>query len=112
MSARGGIYNGPGGEKLHGDGRPVVDEVITRPVRSLSVFLASERRAFLEGMEMAMRICRNRAQDLGGNLDEPGPQHCETCAGVIRIVQVEIGAGRAPYPAFTKEEIDEIERIS
>lgn len=67
--------------------------------------------SFIAGMSLAMRICRNRAQDLGGDLGNLGPQTAETCAGMIRIVQVEIATGRAGIPGFTYDEIDEIRRI-
>jgi hypothetical protein len=34
------------------------------------------------------------------------------CAAMIRFVQVEIGAGRMARPKFTKEELDEMDRIA
>lgn len=67
--------------------------------------------SFVSGMELAMRICRNRAQDYGGDLADPKCQAAETCVGVIRIVQVEIATGRSAIPEFTYDEIDEIRRI-
>lgn len=73
--------------------------------------MTSYTRGIIAGMELAMRICRNRAQDYGGDLAEPKCQAAETCAGVIRIVQVEIGAGRQPLPEFTIEEQEEMNRI-
>jgi len=71
-----------------------------------------KHKEFIEGMELAIRICRNRAEDYGGDLSKPMCQAAETCAGLIRLVQVEIGSGRQPLPVFTVEETDEIDRIS
>lgn len=68
--------------------------------------------SFIAGMELALRICRNRAKDCkeeGWTLKE---YEAHTCAHLIRNVQVEIGAGRMPRPQFTKEELDEMDRIS
>jgi hypothetical protein len=68
--------------------------------------------AFIAGMELAMRICRNRAKDCkteGWTIKE---YEAFLCAQIIRNVQVEIGAGRMPRPQFTKEELDEMDRIS
>lgn len=71
--------------------------------------------SFIMGMEFAMRVCRNRYADLesiGGKWEDPGPQAVATCIGMLRLVQVEIGAGRMPLPQFTREEIEEMERIA
>lgn len=65
---------------------------------------------FIAGMELAMRLCRNRAEDL--RLMDKDPLEADTCAGLIRICQVEIGAGRMKRPDFTKEEMDEMDRIA
>lgn len=68
--------------------------------------------SFIAGMELAMRICRNRASDCkeeGWTIKE---YEAFLCAQLIRNVQVEIGAGRMPRPKFTKEELDEMDRIS
>lgn len=68
--------------------------------------------SFVAGMELAMRICRNRAKDCkeeGWTIKE---YEAFLCAQLIRNVQVEIGAGRMPRPQFTKEELDEMDRIS
>lgn len=69
-----------------------------------------QHREFIEGMEYAMRICRTRAQDC--ELMGISSAEAETCAVLIRFVQVEIGAGRLQPTPFTPGEINEIERIS
>lgn len=69
--------------------------------------------AFIAGMQLAMRICRNRAkawEELGGTMRPE--QEDLTCAHLIRSVQVEIGSGRMPRPQFSKEELEEMDRIS
>lgn len=68
--------------------------------------------AFIAGMQLAMRICRNRARDCKENNWTLKEYEAHTCAHLIRNVQVEIGAGRMPRPKFTKEELDEMDRIS
>jgi hypothetical protein len=77
--------------------------------------MQSYMRGVIAGMELAMRICRNRAQDYRsmGSTDSlyGQTQAAETCAGCIRITQVEIGAGRMPLPEFTQLEQEEINRI-
>lgn len=68
--------------------------------------------SFLAGMQLAMRICKNRAKDwemLGGTMSPD--QEDLMCAQLIRIMQVEIGAGRMARPEFTKEELEEMDRI-
>jgi hypothetical protein len=67
----------------------------------------------LEGMEMAMRICRNRASDLEGTDGMPSAyvQEALNLAGIIRLVQVQIGSGRQTFGPLTQEEQDEINRI-
>lgn len=66
--------------------------------------------SFVAGMELAMRICRNRALELE---EWPIKQYeARICSSLIRNAQVEIGAGRMPRPQFTKEELDEIDHIS
>jgi hypothetical protein len=68
--------------------------------------------SFIAGLELAMRICRNRASDCkteGWTIKE---YEAFLCAQLIRNVQVEIGAGRMPRPTFTKEELEEMDRIS
>lgn len=68
--------------------------------------------SFVAGMELAMRICRNRAKDCkeeGWTIKE---YEAYLCAQIIRNAQVEIGAGRMARPQFTKEELDEMDRIA
>jgi hypothetical protein len=69
--------------------------------------------AFLAGMQLAIRICRNRAADIreAGKIMTMAGNEADNCAGIIRIVQVEIGSGRSPRPKFTKEELEEMDRI-
>lgn len=74
--------------------------------------------SFIAGMELAMRICRNRKTDIENlrSLDYPKvaalvQNQIEICIFGIRQVQVEIGSGRMPLPEFTEDEKDEIERI-
>lgn len=78
----------------------------------------------LEGMEMARRICRNRARDLdphidaaqavGGDMLPPvvRQNEAETCAEVIRTIQVAIGSGRMDFGDLTQEEKEELSRIA
>jgi hypothetical protein len=77
--------------------------------------IVRDRHSFILGMELAMRIIRNRCQshqEMGIPLSQQPHQEAACCEGVIRIVQVEIGAGRLPLPTFSPEEIDEVERIA
>lgn len=69
---------------------------------------------FIAGMELAMRICRNRAEDIRamGKIMTMAGNEADNCAGIIRNVQVEIGSGRMKRPAFTAEESDEMDRIA
>lgn len=79
--------------------------------------IVRDKHSFILGMELAMRIARNRKEDLAvTHSDYPKAlslvrNQIETLIGCIRIVQVEIGAGRMPLPEFTPDEIDEVERI-
>ncbi len=70
--------------------------------------------AFLAGMQLSIRICRNRANDIrtAGKIMTMAGNEADNCAGIIRITQVEIGAGRMARPAFSKEELEEMDRIS
>jgi hypothetical protein len=70
--------------------------------------------AFLAGMQLAMRLCRNRAEDIrsAGKIMTMAGNEADNCAGIIRICQVEIGSGRMERPKFTKEELEEMDRIS
>jgi len=72
--------------------------------------MESYKRGLIAGMELAIRICRNRSYDRKrmGRDD----QEALVCEGMIRIVQVEIGAGRQALPEFTIEEQEEINRIA
>lgn len=70
-----------------------------------------DRHSFILGMEFAMRICRNEADN--HKVRNPlRATEAELCSAIIRIVQVEIGSGRSPLPEFTDDEIKEVERIS
>lgn len=62
----------------------------------------------LEGMELAMRICRTRAMDANNMASW---HYAGECAELIRIVQVQIGAGAIPFPELTKDEQMELARI-
>jgi hypothetical protein len=75
--------------------------------------------AFLAGMQLTMRLLRNRAKDLkeiGENHTSYMPiireNEVQNCVGIIRLCQVEIGAGRMARPKFSKEELEEMDRIS
>lgn len=68
--------------------------------------------SFLAGMQLAIRICRNRAGDCKVTGQAAGEMEAQNCAGLIRICQVEIGSGRMGRPKFTEEELDEMDRIS
>jgi hypothetical protein len=73
--------------------------------------MTSYHRGIVAGMELAMRICRNRAEDCRSLRTDHHANEAENCAGIIRIVQVEIGAGRQHLPEFTLEEQEEMNRI-
>lgn len=67
----------------------------------------------LEGMSMAMRICRNRAEDEGG-VNTPKGMAAEICQATIRFVQVQLGSGRQSWQdmgGLTEDELDELWRI-
>jgi hypothetical protein len=66
--------------------------------------------SFVAGMQLAIRICRNRAEDCKrmGKDD----QEALVCEGLIRICQVEIGTGKMPLPRFSEEEQEELNRIA
>lgn len=66
--------------------------------------------AFIAGMQLSMRLCRNRAEDCKAIGKDDG--EAQNCAGIIRLCQVEIGSGRMQRPKFTKEELEEMDRIS
>jgi hypothetical protein len=68
--------------------------------------------SFIAGMQLAMRICRNRAKDCKENGWTIKEYEALLCAQLIRNMQVEIGAGRMPRPKFTKEELEEMDRIN
>jgi hypothetical protein len=70
--------------------------------------------SFLAGLQLAMRICRNRAEDIRsqGKMMTMAGNEADNCAGIIRLTQVEIGAGRMARPKFSKEELEEMDRIS
>jgi hypothetical protein len=70
-----------------------------------------DRHSFILGMEFAMRIVRNSGETFfnGKRVDETA---LEGINAMIRLCQVEIGAGRMPLPEFSEEEIAEVERIS
>lgn len=74
----------------------------------------------IEGMEIAMRVCRNRAADCHGirdaaNMAQPHwtvrADEAYTLASVIRLVQVQIGSGRQQFGELAPDELEEIERI-
>jgi hypothetical protein len=69
----------------------------------------------LEGLSLAMRICRNRAVDLSETGQPLSPAEAsEICASTIRFVQVQIGAGGAGWQELiqlTREESMELWRI-
>lgn len=66
-------------------------------------------RARLEGMQLAQRICRNRAEDVRDNPSRM--MEAEICAESIRLVQVGIGNGSMPFGELTADEQDAIGRI-
>jgi hypothetical protein len=70
--------------------------------------------AFVGGMELSMRLCSNRAEDIraAGKIMTMAGNEADNCAGIIRICQVEIGSGRMAKPQFTNEELEEMDRIS
>lgn len=69
-------------------------------------------RTLIEGMELAMRVCRNRHQDCMIIGQTIRANEATVCEAIIRLVQVEIGSGRMPLPTFTPSEINEMDRIS
>jgi hypothetical protein len=70
--------------------------------------------AFLAGMQMAIRVCRDRAKNMpnAGGMWRTRFEEAKLCAELIRICQVELGSGRMERPKFTQEELDEMDRIS
>jgi hypothetical protein len=68
--------------------------------------------AFLAGMQLSIRLVRNRADDCKrmGKLDYR--QEALVIEGIIRICQVEIGSGRMERPKLTEAELEEMDRIS
>jgi hypothetical protein len=74
-----------------------------------------QKEFFILGMELALRIVRNRArafEEQGIPLSEQPHQEAACCDACIRLVQVEIGSGRQSLPEFTSDEIEEVERIA
>lgn len=69
----------------------------------------------LEGLSIAMRICRNRAEDLRHTEQPLSPAEAsEICASTIRFVQVQIGAGGMGWQELSRlsrEESMELWRI-
>lgn len=76
---------------------------------SLSSGLRERVLGRIEGMSMAMRLCRNRAVDV--THDKTRADEATICAMVIRHMQVEFGSGRFPFGELTADEWDEIWRI-
>jgi hypothetical protein len=130
VSGRGGIYGGPDGQELHGDGQPVGQPRSDRPVevppnqrfklanRDIEEAVAMMdhppmyRSCFVLGMELAMRIVRNSAET-SFNGAKPDETMLEGIVSMIRIIQVQIGSGRMELPdVWTDEEVDEVRRIS
>jgi hypothetical protein len=68
--------------------------------------------AFLAGMQLSIRLVRNRADDCERMGKPDKRQEALVIEGIIRICQVEIGSGRTPRPQLTKEELEEMDRIS
>lgn len=78
----------------------------------------------IEGMEMALRIIRNRAQDCSAiassSLPMPGQakdywlsleNEDRVCEAIVRNTQVGIGSGTFPFGDLTPDEQDDIWRI-
>lgn len=67
----------------------------------------------LEGMSLAMRICRNRAEDAPeGSIAWLRANEATLCAEMIRMVQVQIGSGRQPEIGdLSADELEELWRI-
>jgi hypothetical protein len=99
----------PGEYKLPEKERERIDLLMSVDVGAVGNIVTC---SFVAGMELAMRICRNRAKDCKENNWTLKEYEAFTCAQLIRNVQVEIGAGRMQRPQFTKEELDEMDRIS
>jgi hypothetical protein len=84
-----------------------------------------ERERFLgrlEGMSMAMRICRNRAVDCDENHRETTDQNAkhiwllrqaeaELAAATIRLIQVQVGSGKMYFGELSVDERAEVYRI-
>lgn len=73
--------------------------------------IVRDKHSFILGMELAMRIVRN-SHETYFNGKKPPMTMLEGINSMIRLCQVEIGAGRMPLPRFTPDEIDEVERIA
>lgn len=63
----------------------------------------------IEGMEMSMRICRNRAEDIKDSLNRS--TEAAVCAEIIRMCQVQFGSGKSRFGELTEDELAEINRI-
>jgi hypothetical protein len=73
--------------------------------------MQSYKLGLIAGMQLAMRICRNKKEDMliTSHYEEAGG--ADLCDIAIRVQQVQIGSGRAPLPEFTIEEQEEMNRI-
>src|SRR5262245_21996714 len=79
---------------------------------TLQRYIDQDKPAFIAGMQLAMRICRNRIIACKA-INKPEQEYeAMICATEIRLIQVEIGSGRMAIPAFTQEEKDEMRRIA
>lgn len=76
----------------------------------------------LQGMTLAMRIARNRANDLhtmhrqaseqrNGASYQVEEQEAHNVAAMIRLMQVSLGNGTLEFPELSADELDEINRI-
>ena len=68
-------------------------------------------KSFVYGMQLSMRICRNISEDIREKTKKDQANDADNCAGVIRLLQVEIDSGRFKFEGFTPQEVEEVERI-
>lgn len=82
---------------------------ITELLSSLPPLERERMLGRIEGMQMAIRICNNRAEDIKDSLNRS--QEAAVLAGIIRICQVNIGSGISKFGDLSEDEQAAIWRI-
>jgi hypothetical protein len=84
---------------------------ITEMLSQFDDFDRQRALGLLEGLQLAQRICNNRAEDNRRMFRQQAEQEAHVCAEVIRVTQVMIGSGRQVIPELTPQEQEMIWRI-